>query len=149
MSEIFILSILRCLLCGKVCLFTIDSVHAHVSSSHRMNWSAYKEQYLSPGGEDTTLPDTMAEERDDFFMDLPLQVESIKIEQPLYLYSVFRMRIFTDPHQKGQPGSVSAWKMRIWTVPEGFKKLNKLKTLTVPTTLKLAYIVNSILFFFF
>ena len=66
----------RCRLCGKACLFTIDSVHDHVSYSHRMNWSAYKQQYLSPGGEDRrTSPDAVAEEEDSIFLiDLPLQV---------------------------------------------------------------------------
>ena len=36
----------RCHLCGKICLFTTDSVHGHLQT-HKINWSAYKLHYLS------------------------------------------------------------------------------------------------------
>ena len=39
----------RCHLCGKICLFTIDAVHGHLTRVHKMNWGAYKLQYLSSG----------------------------------------------------------------------------------------------------
>jgi hypothetical protein len=37
----------RCRECGTILLFTIDTVHGHVSSMHKMNWGTYKARYLS------------------------------------------------------------------------------------------------------
>ncbi len=37
----------RCRECGTILLFTIDAVHGHVSSMHKMNWGTYKARYLS------------------------------------------------------------------------------------------------------
>ena len=54
-------TLIRCRLCGKIFLFTIDTVHSHLKRSHKISWDTYKQKYL-------------CSDRDGLLMDLPLQV---------------------------------------------------------------------------
>ena len=54
-------TLFRCRLCGKIFLFTIDTVHSHLKRSHKISWDTYKQKYL-------------CSDRDGLLMDLPLQV---------------------------------------------------------------------------